>query len=111
MPRAKHNTVDEIFYPRSFGARNVVQDRSKGGVSITNYFCILSVSICFVRDCVSTTGKPTRVRNCILGRPRGVLHPAVVIPTKIFGKRSALPNDDEDAPCHICMIYCSIRSF
>ena len=38
MPRTEHNTVDEIFYPRSFGARNVVQDRSKGCVSITDYF-------------------------------------------------------------------------
>ena len=28
MPRTKHNTVDDLFYPRSFGARNVVQDRS-----------------------------------------------------------------------------------
>ena len=52
MPRAEHNTVDEIFYPRSFGARNVVQDRSKGCVSITDYFYISSISICSVRDCV-----------------------------------------------------------
>ena len=28
MPRTEHNTVDDLFYPRSFGARNVVQDRS-----------------------------------------------------------------------------------
>ena len=41
MPRTKHNTVDEIFYPRSFGARNVVQDRSKGCVSITDYLHII----------------------------------------------------------------------
>ena len=28
MPRTEHNTVDDLFYPRSFGARNVVQDCS-----------------------------------------------------------------------------------
>ena len=66
MPRTEHNTVDDLFYPRSFGARNVVQDRSSRLRINLRQFHIHFFFVC-AGLCNSTTGKPTRVRKCILG--------------------------------------------
>ena len=100
MPRTEHNTVDDLFYPRSFGARNVVQDRSSRLRINLRRFHIHFFFVC-AGLCNSTTKKRLGYANVYQGITRSSTSSRRVSHQDFRQRIPPTPNDDDDDSCHI----------